>query len=127
MLPKSSLATETALSIFSSASRSVSSIIATAPPATRECLLARPGRLYHNIRGSPGPIRNPAIQRPAAARPDQASGSGLANLEAGEPLDVNTGRLEDLGDRLLVVLHERLLGEHDVLVEATDPALDDLR
>src|SRR5215471_19084459 len=59
--------------------------------------------------------------------PIRASGSGLADLEAGEPLDVNTGRLEDLRDRLLVVLHERLLGEHDVLVEPADPALDDLR
>src|ERR1700754_5038929 len=52
--------------------------------------------------------------------------SGLADLEAGEPGDRHAGRVEHRFDRLLGVLHGGLLAEHGVLVEAVDPALDDL-
>src|SRR6516164_1779827 len=43
--------------------------------------------------------------------------SGLADLEPGERLDAHAAGLEDLSDALLGLLHERLLDEHDVLVE----------
>src|ERR1044072_9337789 len=52
--------------------------------------------------------------------------SGLADLEAGEPGDRHAGRVEHRLDGLLGVLHRSLLTEDGVLVEAVDPALDDL-
>src|ERR1700733_3342448 len=65
----------------------------------------------------PGP--DPGIAR----RPP---GSGLADLEPGEAGDGQVAGGQDLLDGGLVVLHEGLLGEHDVLEVGVDPALDDL-
>src|SRR5215472_18021022 len=101
MLPKSSLATETALSIFSSASRRVSSII---------------------VYGSCGEARGRGGF--VGAPPAMLS---LADLEAGESLDRDAACVEHLRDGQLVVLHERLLDEHHVLEEGAEPTLDDLR
>src|SRR3954453_19350044 len=42
-------------------------------------------------------------------------GLGLADLEPGEAGDRDAVLRQDLVDRGLLVLHERLLGEHDVL------------
>src|SRR5690242_9960849 len=53
-------------------------------------------------------------------------GSGLADLEPGEAGDGDTVLRQDLLDRGLLVLHERLLGEHDVLEVGVQPAVHDL-
>src|SRR5215831_21074474 len=53
--------------------------------------------------------------------------SGLAYLEAGESPHRQAVGLEDLGDRLLGLLHEGLLDEHDILEERAEPPLDDPR
>src|SRR3954447_5722583 len=54
--------------------------------------------------------------------------SGAADLEAGEALERHAGAFEDLLNVLLagVGLDGRLLEQHDVLVEAVHPTLDDL-
>src|SRR6478672_5752469 len=49
-----------------------------------------------------------------------------ADLEAGEALDLDAGSVEDGLDRLLAVRDRRLVEEHDLLVEAVEPALGDL-
>src|SRR5487761_1364162 len=186
MLLKSSFATETALSIFSSASRRVSSIMITAPVRTRECRSAHPGRPSPHypaprvskttmgsllsrqrliavasmprrasaaprnmlppprrparpgraLRRSPRPgaprrrARCPATRCPRTRRRAvggfPARPSGLADLEPGEATDGHAVALENLGHDPLRLLHERLLGEHDVLEEGANPALDDL-
>src|SRR5215470_2971095 len=56
-----------------------------------------------------------------------ALASGLAYLEAGESPHRKPVGLEDLGDRLLRLLHEGLLDEHDILEERAEPPLDDPR
>src|SRR5215469_1741264 len=56
-----------------------------------------------------------------------ASASGLADLEPGEAGDGDAAARQDLLDRGLLVLHERLLGEHHVLEVGVQPALHDLR
>src|SRR5216110_3519313 len=50
----------------------------------------------------------------------------LADLEPGEAGDSDTVLRQDLLDRGLLVLHERLLGEHDVLEVGVQPAVHDL-
>src|SRR6266568_3966270 len=50
----------------------------------------------------------------------------LADLEPGEAGDSDTVLRQDLLDRGLLVLHERLLGEHDVLEVGVHPAVHDL-
>src|SRR5882724_5846190 len=50
----------------------------------------------------------------------------LADLEPGEASDSDTVLRQDLLDRGLLVLHERLLGEHDVLEVGVQPAVHDL-
>ena len=52
-------------------------------------------------------------------------GSG-ADLEAGEPLHLDTGRVENGLDRLLGVGHRRLVEQDDVLEEAVEAPLGDL-
>src|SRR5487761_1541873 len=52
--------------------------------------------------------------------------SGLADLEPGETGHADTASGQDLLDRGLRVLHERLLGEHDVLEVGVQPAFHDL-
>src|SRR6476620_5911559 len=49
----------------------------------------------------------------------------LADLEPGEVGDVDAVLRQDLLDRGLRVLHERLLGEHDVLEVGVQPAVHD--
>src|SRR5690348_14002354 len=61
--------------------------------------------------------------RPGHMKP----GSGLADLEPGEAGDGHAGGGQNLLDRGLLVLHERLLGEHDVLEVGVQPTLHDLR
>src|ERR1700722_3580877 len=51
----------------------------------------------------------------------------LADPETRERLHVPPAGREDRLDGLLRVLHARLLGEHDVLEEGVNPAVDDLR
>src|SRR6516162_7311715 len=51
---------------------------------------------------------------------------GLADLKPGEAGDGEAVLRQDLLDRGLVVLHERLLGEHHVLEVGVQPALHDL-
>src|SRR3954454_3206848 len=51
---------------------------------------------------------------------------GLADLEAGEPLDGQSGLVDDLLDRLLRLGDRRLLEQHEVLEVGVDPTLDDL-
>src|SRR6476646_8500781 len=51
--------------------------------------------------------------------------SGLADLEPGEAGDGDAATGQDLLDRGLRVLHERLLGEHDVLEVGVQPAVHD--
>src|SRR6185369_6940056 len=53
-------------------------------------------------------------------------GSGLADLEPGEAGDGDAVLRQDLLDRGLLVLHERLLGEHDILEVGVQPAVHDL-
>src|ERR1700746_3337540 len=53
-------------------------------------------------------------------------GLGLADLEPGEARDGDAAARQDLLDRGLLVLHERLLGEHHVLEVGVQPALHDL-
>ena len=53
-------------------------------------------------------------------------GSGLADLEAGEPLDGQTGLVDDLLHRALGLGDRRLLEQDEVLVVGVDPTLDDL-
>src|ERR1700757_3532513 len=50
----------------------------------------------------------------------------LADLEPGEAGDGDAVLRQDLLDRGLLVLHERLLGEHDVLEVGVQPAVHDL-
>src|SRR6185369_8934282 len=50
----------------------------------------------------------------------------LADLEPGEAGDGDTVLRQDLLDRGLLVLHERLLGEHDILEVGVQPAVHDL-
>src|SRR3712207_4668433 len=65
---------------------------------------------------------------PASIRRSSVIGSsGLADLEPGELLDPHARLVEQRLDGLLRLLHRRLLEQHDVLVEAVDPALDDAR
>ena len=52
--------------------------------------------------------------------------SGLADLEAGEPLHGQAGLVGDLLDRPLGLGDRRLLEQDEVLEEGVDPALDDL-
>src|SRR6185436_3750521 len=49
----------------------------------------------------------------------------LADLEPGEAGDGDAVLRQDLLDRGLLVLHERLLGEHDVLEVGVQPAVHD--
>src|SRR2546423_14736565 len=49
----------------------------------------------------------------------------VADLHLGEPADRRVA--EQLADGLLLVFHERLLEEADLLEEAVEPSLDDLR
>src|SRR6516164_9341316 len=56
----------------------------------------------------------------------RSSASGLADLEPGEAGDGKAVLRQDLLDRGLVVLHERLLGEHHVLEVGVQPAVHDL-
>src|SRR5699024_8767600 len=60
------------------------------------------------------------------ATPVMPLGSG-AHAEPGETGDRATGLGDDLADRLLRVLRERLVEQHDLLEEAVQPPLDDLR
>src|ERR1700760_100031 len=57
---------------------------------------------------------------------DSAMSSGLADLEPGEPGDLEAVGGQDLLDGGLIVLHESLLREHNVLEIGVQPALDDL-
>src|SRR6185295_17138593 len=50
----------------------------------------------------------------------------LADLEPGEAGDGDAVLRQDLLDRGLLVLHERLLGEHDILEVGVQPAVHDL-
>src|SRR3954452_6571552 len=50
----------------------------------------------------------------------------LAYLETGKPGDTDTRVTEHLLHGLLLVLHARLVQQHDLLVEPTDPTVDDL-
>src|SRR5829696_1748012 len=59
-------------------------------------------------------------------RGQRGPSSGLADLEAGEPLDGHPGLVHDLLHRALGLGDRRLLEQHEVLVEGVDPALDDL-
>src|SRR4051794_16877285 len=52
--------------------------------------------------------------------------SGLADLEAGEPLHGQAGVVGNLLDRALRLGDRRLLEQDEVLVEGVDPTLDDL-
>src|SRR5262249_61018510 len=64
-----------------------------------------------------------------AACPPRARGApsaGLTDLEPGERQHGDALLGQDLLDGLLRVLHERLLGQHDVLEERAQPALHDL-
>src|SRR5690349_3925458 len=65
----------------------------------------------------------PGPQGPGHVKP----GSGLADLEPGEAGDGHAVLRQDLLDRGLLLLHERLLGEHDILEVGAQPTLDDLR
>src|SRR4051794_17869490 len=55
-----------------------------------------------------------------------AGPSGLADLEAGEPLHGQAGVVGNLLDRALGLGDRRLLEQDEVLVEGVDPTLDDL-
>src|SRR6266516_358766 len=137
MVLNSSLATATAFSIFSSAPRRIS-YITVAPvgplpgwsgmPARRTPALFVPSK-----RRYPSPARQrqqPASLLPAGAPsmswPRRGIPSGLAHLEAGERPHGDALLGQDLLDRLLRILHECLLGEHYVLEERAQPALDNL-
>jgi hypothetical protein len=50
-----------------------------------------------------------------------------SDLESGESGDTDAVGGQDLLDRGLLVLHERLLGQHDVLEVGVHPAVHDLR
>src|SRR5690625_4572114 len=52
---------------------------------------------------------------------------GLADLEAGEALDVHAGLVDDVLHRLLVLLDGGLAQQGDLLEETVEAALDDLR
>src|ERR1700722_9544716 len=127
MLLKSSCRTVTALSIFSSASRRVSSIMVQ--------LLCTDGGVHHGLpearwqkppsyRASSKPI-SPGGATPRTPVPPAEL--RLAHPEAGECLHVDLVGREQRLDGLLGVLHRRLLGEHDVLEEGTETTLDNLR
>src|SRR5208282_3640134 len=62
----------------------------------------------------------------APAPPASGAASGLADLEPGEASHADTTARQELLDRGLRVLHERLLGEHDILEVGVQPALHDL-
>src|SRR5690349_19982007 len=117
MLLKSSWATVTALSIFSSATKRVSS--------TRVQLLCTDGGRDHITRTH---ARRAALCLPTPGPRDARClllfmlvyRLCLADAEAGEGLDVHLAGLEDRLDGLLRFLHCRLLGEHHVLDEGTD-------
>src|SRR5215510_13847832 len=68
------------------------------------------------------PPRGPA----EAGRRRVEASAGLAHLEPGERTHGDSVLGQNLLDGLLRVLVECLLGEHDVLEECTQPALDDL-
>src|SRR5262249_10924349 len=61
-----------------------------------------------------------------AGRRRVEASAGLAHLEPGERTHGDSVLGQNLLDGLLRVLDECLLGEHDVLEECTQPALDDL-
>src|SRR5215470_16282885 len=150
-VPKSSLATETAFSIFSSAPKRISSIT-VAPvgplPAWDAWAARPPGAALAGPTGrrafapyvpsarrypsSPPQRHQQASRVPAAVPPPRAGlaarlpSAGLADLEPGERQHGDALLGQDLLDGLLRVLHERLLGQHDVLEEGTEPALHDL-
>src|SRR5215472_7299525 len=134
MTPNSSLATATAFSIFSSAPKRISSItVAPVGPwqarPLAPALYAPSARRYPSLRrrrhqqASRVSGRGP---RPADLAAARTSSAGLAHLEPGECPDGDALLRQDLPDGLLRVLHKRLLGEHDVLEERPQPALDDL-
>src|SRR6185437_11492151 len=68
-----------------------------------------------------GPRGSTSVLRTA-----RQSASGLPDAKPHEPDRLNARLVEDLLDRLLAVLGERLLDQHGVLVEAAHPTLDDL-
>src|SRR5215470_2850483 len=119
-VPRSSLATETAFSIFSSAPKRISSIT-VAPvgplPAWDACAPALHVPSARRYPSSP-PQRQQQAGRVSAAGPGRPRGgpsAGLADLEPGERQHGDALLGQDLLDGLLRVLHERLLGQHDVL------------
>src|SRR5215510_9993433 len=125
-VPRSSLATETAFSIFSSAPKRISSIT-VAPvgplPAWDAWAARRASGLYvPSARRYP----SPPPQRQQQASRVSAPSAGLADLEPGERQHGDALLGQDLLDGLLRVLHERLLGQHDVLEERAQPSLYDL-
>src|SRR5579884_1626159 len=81
----------------------------------------RPNRLW----ATPSP---PVSSLPSAAA-RRTPRLLLADLDPREAADggATTERPEQLRDRRLRVTHERLLGQHVILVEALEPALDDHR
>src|SRR4051812_41153177 len=82
-------------------------------------------------RDGSGAVRN-SKDRPAptartlTAGPCRTAYSGLADLEAGEPLDGHVGLVDDLLHRALGLGDRRLLEQDEVLVEGVDTTLDDL-
>src|SRR6266513_2288312 len=151
-VPRSSLATATAFSIFSSAPKRISSIT-VAPvgpcPAWDAWAARRPGPALAGPAGrrasavhvpsarrypSPPPQRQQQASRVSPAGPPRAPGwpgrvapsARLADLEPGERQHGDALLGQDLLDRLLRVLHEGLLGQDDVLEERAQPALHDL-
>src|SRR6516164_862311 len=108
------------------AKRAPESLTTTRPHGARHSWLS--GARWSAIADA-GPVPGPA----SGPVPGLVSGlvlglaSGLADLEPGERPDGHAVGLEDLSDALLGLLHESLLHEHDILVEAAQPALDDPR
>src|SRR5262245_65857919 len=129
-VPRSSLATETAFSIFSSPSRRISSItVAPVGPLPAWDAWAASSLHVPSARRypSPPPQRQQQASRVSGAARRRAPPSArLADLEPGERQHGDALLGQDLLDGLLRVLHERLLGQHDVLEERAEPALHDL-
>src|SRR5215468_2758745 len=135
-VPKSSLATETAFSIFSSAPKRISSITVApvGPLPAWDAWAARRASGLHvpSARRYPSPPlqRQQQASRVSAAGPRRTRpglpSARLADLEPGEGQHVDALLGQDLLDGLLRVLHERLLGQHDVFEERAQPALHDL-
>src|SRR6201996_6381628 len=94
------------------------------PHAPVRCCTGRPPPLLG------GDLPAPYVPRPDGRRPASDARRPLPlrlpDLESGETSHGHAGLGEDLLDRLLLLLHERLLGEHDVLEVGVDPAFDDL-